>query len=189
MDPPEGVYMTSRLKPIQMPKPLNPESSKSQSFQKRRTCIPSKGMYLTSPLTTVRGFSSPTSISSTYRLSASGCFFTLTILPTLKRRGISGSRFHDQELRFLKWGHGFRYVVFQSSNFVTYRQYASLTCKYVRVLVPWKSPLASASGCFLSHSRPLPALEAKQDSEMVAQTTINSCNFRAPLKLQVHDFF
>jgi len=33
---------------------------------------------------TVRGFSSPTSICSTYKESASGCFSTDTIFPTRK---------------------------------------------------------------------------------------------------------
>lgn len=46
------------------------------------TCICSIGMNLTRPLTTTRGASSPTSISSTYKESASGCFFTFLITPT-----------------------------------------------------------------------------------------------------------
>jgi len=37
-----------------------------------------------SNLNTVRGFSSPTSICSTYKESASGCFSTDTIFPTRK---------------------------------------------------------------------------------------------------------
>lgn len=48
----------------------------------KNTCISSRGIYLTSPLTTVRGLSSPTSISSTYNESASGCFWAFVILPT-----------------------------------------------------------------------------------------------------------
>lgn len=39
-------------------------------------------MKFTRPLTTVLGFSSPKSIFSTYKASASGCFETSTILPT-----------------------------------------------------------------------------------------------------------
>lgn len=42
----------------------------------------SRGMCLTSPLTTVLGEGSPTSTCSTYRLSASGCFSALIIRPT-----------------------------------------------------------------------------------------------------------
>lgn len=48
----------------------------------RPTCISSRGMYLTRPLTTVLGASSPTSISSTYSESASGCFSAFLISPT-----------------------------------------------------------------------------------------------------------
>ena len=47
-------------------------------------CTWSIGMWLTRPDTTVRFRPSPRSTSSTYRVSASGCFFTSTILPTLK---------------------------------------------------------------------------------------------------------
>lgn len=46
------------------------------------TCISSRGMYLTRPLTTVRGCGSPTSIDSTYNESASGCFSAFVIRPT-----------------------------------------------------------------------------------------------------------
>ena len=46
------------------------------------TCISSSGINLTRPLTTVRVDPSPTSISSTYRESASGCFWTFVIRPT-----------------------------------------------------------------------------------------------------------
>lgn len=48
------------------------------------TC--SIGMWLTRPDTTVRFLPSPRFTSSTYRVSASGCFFTSTICPTLKSR-------------------------------------------------------------------------------------------------------
>lgn len=48
------------------------------------TC--SRGMWLTSPLTTVLGEGSPTSTCSTYRLSASGCFSALIICPTRRSR-------------------------------------------------------------------------------------------------------
>mmetsp|Transcript_44744 Transcript_44744/g.72844 ORF Transcript_44744/g.72844 Transcript_44744/m.72844 type:complete len:232 (-) Transcript_44744:496-1191(-) len=47
-----------------------------------RFCISASGMNFTRPLTTVRSFPSPRSISSTYRLSASGCFHALTMRPT-----------------------------------------------------------------------------------------------------------
>uniref|UniRef100_A0A915HI40 Uncharacterized protein n=1 Tax=Romanomermis culicivorax TaxID=13658 RepID=A0A915HI40_ROMCU len=40
------------------------------------------GTWFTNPEMTVRGFSSPTSIVSTYKLSASGCFSALIIKPT-----------------------------------------------------------------------------------------------------------
>lgn len=46
----------------------------------------SRGMCLTSPLTTVLGDGSPTSTCSTYRLSASGCFSALIIRPTRRSR-------------------------------------------------------------------------------------------------------
>lgn len=46
------------------------------------TIISSRGIYLTRPLTTVLGCPSPTSISSTYKESASGCFWTFVIRPT-----------------------------------------------------------------------------------------------------------
>mmetsp|Transcript_6359 Transcript_6359/g.23512 ORF Transcript_6359/g.23512 Transcript_6359/m.23512 type:complete len:239 (+) Transcript_6359:716-1432(+) len=51
--------------------------------QTREPSNSSKGMNLTKPLTIWRGFSSPTSISSTYKESASGCFHAFTTLPTL----------------------------------------------------------------------------------------------------------
>mmetsp|Transcript_8839 Transcript_8839/g.30801 ORF Transcript_8839/g.30801 Transcript_8839/m.30801 type:complete len:376 (+) Transcript_8839:333-1460(+) len=52
----------------------------------RAPCITSMGTYLTRPLTTWRGAPSPTSISSTYSDSASGCFHTLVITPTRRSR-------------------------------------------------------------------------------------------------------
>lgn len=56
------------------------------------TC--SMGTWLTSPLTIVRGASSPRSTSSTYRESASGWRFTATILPIrMSRRDTSSGRF------------------------------------------------------------------------------------------------
>lgn len=55
------------------------------------TCISSSGTYLTRPDTMVRGPSaSPTSICSTYRLSASGCRSQLTMRPTRMLRGATG---------------------------------------------------------------------------------------------------
>ena len=54
---------------------------KTKSCLERPTCISSRGMYLTRPLTTVLGASSPTSISSTYSESASGCFSAFLISP------------------------------------------------------------------------------------------------------------
>mmetsp|Transcript_40659 Transcript_40659/g.77602 ORF Transcript_40659/g.77602 Transcript_40659/m.77602 type:complete len:248 (-) Transcript_40659:488-1231(-) len=52
------------------------------STSTRAPSMRSWGTNLTSPLTTWRGLASPRSISSTYKLSASGCLSTLTILPT-----------------------------------------------------------------------------------------------------------
>nr|GMD30971.1 hypothetical protein PanWU01x14_361300 [Ipomoea batatas] len=52
-----------------------------QRTQTLRFCS-SSGIYLTRPLTTVLGCASPTSISSTYRESASGCFWAFLIRPT-----------------------------------------------------------------------------------------------------------
>lgn len=49
-------------------------------------CTWSRGMCLTSPLTTVLGAGSPTSTCSTYRVSASGCFSALMIRPTRRSR-------------------------------------------------------------------------------------------------------
>lgn len=54
----------------------------SETVIVRGTCISSRGIYLTRPLTTVRGCGSPTSISSTYRESASGCFWAFVMRPT-----------------------------------------------------------------------------------------------------------
>ena len=48
-----------------------------------RFCISSSGINLTKPLITVLGFSSPTSTSSTYNESASGCFLAVRMSPTL----------------------------------------------------------------------------------------------------------
>mmetsp|Transcript_26757 Transcript_26757/g.68147 ORF Transcript_26757/g.68147 Transcript_26757/m.68147 type:complete len:301 (+) Transcript_26757:836-1738(+) len=63
------------------------------STHTRRPCISASGMYLTSPLTTWRGVSSPTSISSTYSESASGWRHAFLISPTLmSRRDTSTAR-------------------------------------------------------------------------------------------------
>lgn len=50
----------------------------------RVTC--SSGTWLMRPLTTVRISASPTSTSSTYSVSASGCFFAITIRPTRRSK-------------------------------------------------------------------------------------------------------
>mmetsp|Transcript_40230 Transcript_40230/g.89311 ORF Transcript_40230/g.89311 Transcript_40230/m.89311 type:complete len:268 (-) Transcript_40230:412-1215(-) len=68
-----------------MPKDLMPlmlRGLRLQSTTTMRFCICSRGTYLTRPDTMVRGSASPTSIFSTYKLSASGCLSQLTILPT-----------------------------------------------------------------------------------------------------------
>ena len=49
----------------------------------RAPSIASSGTNATSPLQICRGSASPTSTSSTYRLSASGCFQHLVMRPTL----------------------------------------------------------------------------------------------------------
>ena len=55
-------------------------------FYKNQELTCSMGMNLTTPVTTFRHFSSPTSICSKYNDSAFGWSFMLTILPTRKSR-------------------------------------------------------------------------------------------------------
>lgn len=48
----------------------------------KRCCISGSGMCFTSPETTTRGAASPQRMSSTYKESASGCFFAVVMRPT-----------------------------------------------------------------------------------------------------------
>lgn len=59
---------------------------KLQSSIAIRFCIWSRGTCFTKPLTTVLGLASPTSTSSTYRASASGCFLAVIMQPTRRSR-------------------------------------------------------------------------------------------------------
>mmetsp|Transcript_1047 Transcript_1047/g.1838 ORF Transcript_1047/g.1838 Transcript_1047/m.1838 type:complete len:237 (-) Transcript_1047:1802-2512(-) len=66
--------------------PLMLTGFKLASTTTRRFCISASGMNFTRPEITVRGSASPTSISSTYRLSASGCLLAFRISPTRRFR-------------------------------------------------------------------------------------------------------
>ena len=57
-----------------------------QSKTTIRFCICSRGTWFTRPLTTVLGAVSPTSTSSTYKESASGCFLAVMIQPIRRSR-------------------------------------------------------------------------------------------------------
>lgn len=55
----------------------------------------SRGTWFTSPLMTVLGAASPTSTSSTYSESASGCFLTVTIRPIRRSRRETSTGFES----------------------------------------------------------------------------------------------